>query len=306
MSYIYQVQFSIACNIVFNRPFDETPPSELDEVDPVVFVRNDVASLQDPTVKEILFDNPPDGCSLFLSQNGVAQICRGAEFKTYRKCFSPAMTNFSTNGTPTIFKELDKDSIETVSVLAYSPAAAILRRTSKDEPFVSHPVCQMLSNPTDSQFQKLNQVFNQNFEKLDGCVGNMGENGLSYRLECTFETKVDSTVSWPNLKAQFDDICIEMKALSTRIMSENGLLFPKKVFPLGLKTLCLGFKPTLDTLISKVINKEYISIKEKETAAAVENLLIFTINGNERGLSHSYFSHTGIRQNIFKLNFPVQ
>jgi hypothetical protein len=214
------------------------------------------------------------------------------------------MANFSTSGTPTIFEELNKDSIETVSVLAYSPAAAILRRSSKDEPFVSHPVCCMLSDPSAARFDKLKSVYEQNFRKLEGCVDNMGENGLSYRLEATFQTKLESVITWTDLKSQFDQICVEMKDLSKKIMYEHGMLYPKETFPLGLKTVCLGFKPTLDKYIAKVVNNEYITIKEKETATAIENLLIFSINGNERGLSHSYFSQTCIRQNILKYNFP--
>lgn len=68
--------------------------------------------------------------------------------------------------------------------------------------------------------------------------------------------------------------------------------------------MTFGFKEPLERVINKVRNNHLISIKEKETACAIENLLLYCINGNPRSLNHSFFSATKIRLNIDLYSFP--
>lgn len=282
------IQLSVACNLKF--VYEENLSA------------NTTAFTSDMDIVEVSFENPPQGASLMLTQSGVAQICNGGSSTVFRKCFSNGLCNFDTNSTPTAFRVLDRPNLICKGVHGYSSISTVLRRSSDTEPFVKHPVAMLLNERSNPK--RYIDIYKKNFETMNGAVSNLEETGVSYRLEVTFESKMEDRTYWNTLNSEFHSSIQQFERLSIDLMETHGILYPSAVFPKALRTMCNGFKPTLDKFINKVEEKVHISVKQKETAVALENLMIYCINGNGKNLTHSYFTATRIRERISTLGFP--
>lgn len=282
------MQFSVACNLKFI--YNETLETNM------------VASNSDADIKEVSFDCPPLGSNLMLTKTGIHFICEGGTVVIYRKCFSTGMCNFKTGEIPTAFNILNRNNLELIGVHGYSSLANLLRRTAENEAFVNHPIAMMLGERNN--VEKYIESYNYNYNMVNGSVGNLEESGVSYRLEVTFETKLEPDTDWDTINQNFHVSISDFQELSIDLMLKYGILYPKEVFPGTVKSFCNGFKPALDDIVKKVKDKSYLTIKMKETAVAIENLMIYCINGNEKNLNHSYFTATRIRDSIERLCFP--
>jgi hypothetical protein len=247
----------------------------------------------------------PADCSLMLTKTGVAKICRGGNFTVFRKCFSDALCNFDTTTTPTAFLEIENNLplIKCIGTHGYSSVSTCLRRSWDSEPFTTHPVAMALQAGVNPDRHL--DTYRNNFNLIDGAVSNFESTGTTYRMEITMVCKLTTeAVSNRNMNIQFQTATQRFRSKCIELIEKYGVLYPNSTFPAALRTMTFGFKQPLDVIMNRIRNRETIPITIKETACAIENLLLFCLNGNPRNLTHSYFSATRIRENIDTYSFP--
>lgn len=231
-------------------------------------------------------------------------MCAGANHTIYRKSFSGAFCNFDTTTTPAAFRVLDQPFLKCKGTHGYSTTSNILRRTSSSEPFTTHPIAMLLNSNSEVEIKKHVATYKKNYELIEGGLSNLVESGISYRIETTFETDLQRGTNWSSIRQSFDLATMQFERLCVTLMENHGILIRRETFPESMKQLCIAFKPVIDSIIEKIETSSYITIKQKETICAFENLVLYCINGNPNCLSHSFFSATRIRENISNFGFP--
>jgi hypothetical protein len=266
--------------------------------------------------------NGPGFYSLALSKQSILQLYKfhKQDVKIFKKLFSDLLCNFQAETLPSklqnyfirkgYFRDGNPIKFTCTHFHGYSTVANVLRRNIKSEPYVSYPataVLQLSRPQTLAQKHKMaskKAAFTDQKERIKVALTKQTEVGSDYRFEITFTAQrmpMVSTVALENfLYNIFEDYVHIIKEMASELLE-----FHKPcVFP-GFLT---RFTSILHDCICHGVENHLVvwntSIRKKEFYAVLEALLLHSINGNQRNVSHSIFRKLDVLTYINYMQFP--